>query len=36
MERERTADALANKDLDCVKRIAEYEAEAAQMTEERN
>jgi chromosome segregation ATPase len=36
MERERTADALANKDLDCAKRIADYEAEAARMAEERN
>ena len=36
MERERTADALANKDLDCARRIADHEAEAARMAEERN
>jgi uncharacterized protein (DUF3084 family) len=36
MERARTADVVANKDLECEERIAEYEREAARMAEERN
>lgn len=36
MERARTADVVANKDLECAERIAEYEREAARMAEERN
>ena len=36
MEKARTADVIANKELECAERIANYERESARMAEERN